>query len=94
MRIEWNDDDWYGEVPAPYSTAAALLAPGIKRELFRYGSMRDVEVFSSPFINSLVVKYTLITGESRRVEIPAQLWLDEDYIEIMRRLTEHLGRLP
>lgn len=70
-----------------------LIFPGIRAALFRYGSMREVTFRPHPLNRSMIVTYHLITGESRDVEIPWQLFMDDRYDEILSRLTHHLGQL-
>lgn len=77
---------------ASYTQAGPLLGPGIRRILFRYGSMRAVFIEEVP--EGLWVTYQLITDETRTIIIPARLILDDKYEEIEERLTHYLGRLP
>lgn len=74
--------------------ALELLIPGIRKEMFRYGSMKEVYFAPDRFGRSMDVTYVLITGESRTITLPVTLFMDDKYDEIMERLTRHLGRLP
>lgn len=71
-----------------------LLMPGIRAALFRYGSMREVTFYPHPTDRALCVRYTLITDESRTIEIPRQLFAEGHYEEIIERVTHYLGALP
>ena len=68
---------------------AALLAPGIRQALFRFGSMRQVAV-DDDGQGGFRVTYTLITGESRTVDIPCS-WIERDqYARIIDFITKDL----
>lgn len=89
----FNDDEDDELTPPP--PAGVLFAPAIRKLLFRYGSMKEVYVEVDPFVfNAFRVRYVLVTGEERTIKVPRQLWIDEQYGEIMKLMTVHLGPLP
>lgn len=73
---------------------ADLLGPGIRQALFRYGSMREVTVSVSSFGHFFLVKYELITGETKTVEVPYKLAAENRYRDILRLITKDLGQFP
>jgi hypothetical protein len=73
------------------TSLGALLIPGIRQRLFRYGSMKDVFFEEDPVAFKVFVTYTLITGETNTVVIP-YAWIErEEYGRILSHITKDLG---